>query len=338
VRRLPLFYLPLLLLVACGGDSRLPSYDLGGSTMGTTFNITLVAPPADTDLDLLKASIYEKLEHIENIASTYRSESELSLFNSSSSTDWISVTPEFCSMISAAQEVSIATQGAFDITVGPLVNIWGFGPPQQKTELPTDEEILVALANVGYATLQTDCDNSLMQKATAGTYVDLSGWAKGYAVDEIAVLLDARHLENYLVEIGGELRVRGHNAEQGKFSIALENTTQNKDMKYTVLALSDVAVATSGDYRNFFMHGGRRYSHTIDPRTGRPVNHDLTAVTVVGSSTAFADAMATALLVLGPDDGHALAEKLGIAAYFLLRTGDDVKGIATLQFEELRRL
>jgi len=338
VRRLPLFYLPLLLLVACGGDSRLPSYDLGGSTMGTTFNITLVAPPADTDLDLLKASIYEKLEHIENIASTYRSESELSLFNSSSSTDWISVTPEFCSMISAAQEVSIATQGAFDITVGPLVNIWGFGPPQQKTELPTDEEILVALANVGYATLQTDCDNSLMQKATAGTYVDLSGWAKGYAVDEIAVLLNARHLENYLVEIGGELRVRGHNAEQGKFSIALENTIHNKDMKYTVLALSDVAVATSGDYRNFFMHGGRRYSHTIDPRTGRPVNHDLTAVTVVGSSTAFADAMATALLVLGPDDGHALAEKLGIAAYFLLRTGDDVKGIATLQFEELRRL
>ncbi|MCJ7592781.1 MAG: FAD:protein FMN transferase [Woeseiaceae bacterium] len=338
VRGRRLFYVPLLLLVACGGDSQLPSYDLGGSAMGTTFNITLVAPPADTDLDLLKASIYEKLEHIENIASTYRSESELSLFNSSASTDWITVTPELCSMISAAQEVSVATQGAFDITVGPLVNLWGFGPPQQDSELPTNEEIHAAQANVGYAALQTDCDKSLMRKATPGTYLDLSGWAKGYAVDEIAVLLNAKHLENYLVEIGGELRIRGHNAEQGKFSIALEKPLQNNDMTYTVLAISDVAVATSGDYRNFFMHDGHRYSHTIDPRTGRPVDHDLTAVTVVSTSTAFADAMATALLVLGPEDGHALAEKLGIAGYFLVRSGNGVEERSTSQFEDLRRM
>jgi thiamine biosynthesis lipoprotein len=306
--------------------------------MGTTFNVTLVAPTPDTDLDELQSRIHDRLEHIENIASTYRDDSEVSRFNAETSTDWERVIPEFCRMVMAANEVSFMTQGAFDITVGPLVNLWGFGPENQEYELPTDEEITAAQANVGYEMLETDCDHSVMRKASAAIYIDLSGWAKGYAVDQIAQLLDEQGLTNYLVEIGGELRARGHNAEQSKFAIAIEKPLQDNTMEYDVVHLSDVSVATSGDYRNFFEHDGKRYSHSIDPRTGRPVNDELAGVTVISTKTAYADAVATAFLVLGPEDGHALAEKLRIAAYFLVRTETGIEEKTTSQFEQLRRM
>ena len=333
-------FLPLLssiVAIGCSDDSALSSYDLHGNTMGTTFNVTLVAPPAQADLKQQKASIQEKLEHIENIASTYRADSELSRFNANPSTEWVSVSSEFCDMIAAAQDVSDTTGGAFDITVGPLVNLWGFGPPQSEPELPTDEEVAAAQLKVGNLKLQTDCERSMLRKSIADVYVDLSGWAKGYAVDEVAALLDANQLANYLVEIGGELRVSGHNAEQRKFAIAVERPLQNNEMDYSIIRLSNVAIATSGDYRNFYEHDGQRYSHTIDPRTGRPVTHDLTGVTVVTSSTAYADAMATALLVLGPDDGHALAEQLDLASYFLVRTEHGIEELSTSQFTQLRQ-
>ena len=333
-------FLPLLssiVAIGCSDDTVLSSYDLRGNTMGTTFNVTLVAPPAQADLNQLKTGIQEKLEHIENIASTYRADSELSLFNANPSTEWVSVSPEFCDMIAAAQDVSETTGGAFDITVGPLVNLWGFGPTQSEQELPTDEEVAAAQLRVGNLKLQTDCEQSMLRKSIADVYVDLSGWAKGYAVDEVAALLDASQLANYLVEIGGELRVSGHNAELQKFAIAVEKPLKNNEMAYSIIRLSNVAVATSGDYRNFYEHDGQRYSHTIDPRTGRPVTHDLTGVTVVTSSTAYADAMATALLVLGPDDGHALAERLDLASYFLVRTEHGIEELSTSQFAQLRQ-
>ena len=331
-------FLSIFLVAACGDNDLLPTYDLHGNTMGTTFNITLVAPPADFDLDGLQTDIHARLEHIENIASTYRSDSQLSEFNANPSTDWIKVRPEFCHMIMAALDISVMTHGAFDITAGPLVNLWGFGPSDQENEIPTDEEIAAVGEYIGYQMLETDCDYGSIRKASAETYVDLSGWAKGYAVDEIAALIDKYALANYLVEIGGELRARGYNAEQRKFSVAIEKPLQNNEMSYTVLRLSDVSVATSGDYRNFFERDGNRYSHTIDPRTGRPVSHELAGVTVISTNTAFADAMATALLVLGLEDGLALAEKLRIAAYFLVRTDNGIEEESTSQFEQLRRL
>ena len=337
-RALFLSLLSSIVAIGCSNDNGLlSSYDLHGNTMGTTYNITLVAPPADTNLAQLQTSIQEKLEHIENIASTYRSDSELSRYNANLSTEWVSVLPEFCAMIAAAQEVSETTGGAFDITVGPLVNLWGFGPLQSEQELPTDEEVAAAQQKVGNLKLQTDCEQSMLRKTIADVYVDLSGWAKGYAVDEVAALLKASKLTNYLVEIGGELRVSGHNAEQRKFAIAVEKPLQNNKMDYSVMRLSNVAIATSGDYRNFYEHDGQRYSHTIDPRTGHPVTHDLTGVTVITASTAYADAMATALLVLGPEDGHALAEQLDLASYFLVRTENGIEEISTSKFAQLRQ-
>ena len=337
-RALFLSLLSSIIAIGCSSDDKLlSSYDLRGNTMGTTYLVTLIAPPADTNLEQLQISIQGKLEHIENIASTYRSDSELSLFNANPSTNWVAVNPEFCDMIAAAQDVSETPGGAFDITVGPLVNLWGFGPPKSEQELPTDEEVAAARLKVGNMKLQTDCEQSMLRKTIADVYVDLSGWAKGYAVDEVAALLDASQLTNYLVEIGGELRLSGHNAEQQKFAIAVEKPLQNNTMDYSIVRLSDVAVATSGDYRNFYEHDGQRYSHTIDPRTGRPVTHDLAGVTVVTESTAYADAMATALLVLGPEEGHELAEQLDLASYFLVRTDQGIEEITTSQFAQLRK-
>lgn len=308
------------LVTACGGETPLPTADLHGQTMGTTFRIVLIDPPPEATLENLRARIEEKLEHVENLASTYRQQSELSRFNLNTSTEWIGVSFEFCTMISSALQAGHATGGAFDITVGPLVNLWGYGPGDSRDQPPADGDIELALQRIGYTNLGTDCDQPAIRKSTANISIDLSGWAKGYAVDQLASILDAAGLHNYLVEIGGEIKVRGHNAENRKFAIAIENPSTSERKAFSVIRLTNTGAATSGDYRNYFEYEGRRYSHTIDPRTGRPISHSLTAVTVVHESTAYADATATALLVLGPEEGMSLANDLHLAAYFAVMT------------------
>ncbi len=314
----------LAAVAACDRTPLLVTYDFSSNTMGTTINVMIVSPPESLTLDVLQLDVMRTLERIENIASTYRESSELSAFNANSSTDWIEVSAEFCSLVHQALLVSQETTGAFDITVGALVNLWGFGPEPTVDEPPSLEKIDAALKLVGYRGLQTNCIRPAIRKSAASVYIDLSGWVKGYAVDQVAELLDLNGLENYLIEIGGELRAHGHNAEQRKFAIAIETPASEHGDEYSVISLSNAAVATSGDYRNYFESDGRRYSHTIDPRTGRPINHDLASVTVVSDTTAYADAMATALLVLGRVDGLALAEELGIAAYFSVHTAQGI--------------
>jgi len=327
--------LSAFLFAACDNDSRLPEYELSGSAMGTTFSVLLVAPSDEVSKDRLQARIVEKLDAIENLASTWRENSELSLFNRNPASGWIEVSVELCSAIEQALEVSRQSDGAFDITVGPLVNLWGFGPDGDVSEPPSDDALFAVMDRVGYEGLPTRCDEPAVQKRDGGIYVDLSGWAKGYAVDEVAALLDQHELQNYLVEIGGELSVRGHNAEGLKWAVAVEAPSTTKRVPHSVLRVTDTSVATSGDYRNFFDHNGQRYSHTIDARTGRPISHDLAAVTVVSKSAAYADAMATALLVLGPEAGPRLAEKLGVAAYFLIRGKTGIDGLTTPDFNLL---
>lgn len=317
-------FILLAAITACDRNPLLVTYDFSDNTMGTTINVMIVSPPESLTLDVLQLDVMRTLERIENIASTYRESSELSAFNANSSTDWIEVSAEFCSLVHQALLVSQETAGAFDITVGALVNLWGFGPEPAVDKPPALERIDAALKHVGYRGLQTNCARPAIRKSSAGMYVDLSGWAKGYAVDQLAEVLDLNGLENYLIEIGGELRAHGHNAERQKFAIAIETPATGQGDEYSVIRLSNAAVATSGDYRNFFESDGQRYSHTIDPRTGRPINHDLASVTVVSDTTAYADAMATALLVLGRDDGLALAEELGIAAYFSVQTAQGI--------------
>lgn len=330
----------LLLLSACGdpGHER-PVQELAGSTMGTTFSVKVVAPPADLDLDALHRDIQDTLDAINQTMSTYLDDSELSRFNANPSTEWIPVSPELCHAVEAAQVVSDFTDGAFDVTVGPLVNLWGFGPDDNIAEPPSPDAVQAALNNTGYSKLKADCEVPALRKEAAGIYVDLSAFAKGHAVDKLADVLDRHSLPDYLVEIGGELRLRGVNAKNENWAIAIETPDRAARSVQTVVHLTNTAMATSGDYRNFFEHDGRHYSHTIDPRTGFPITHEGASVTVVADTAAFADAAATALLVMGPDAGLALAERESIAACFLLRLGSGFEERASSLFanEVVRR-
>jgi len=323
-------------LVACG-DQRAAEYQLSGSTMGTSFTVAVVTELA-FDQKHLQAQIVATLENIEQRMSTYRDNSELSQFNHSSSTDWTPVSQELCEAVDDAIEIGHLTDGAFDITVGPLVNLWGFGPDDSRKEPPSAEAIDAAMLATGREYLHADCEVPAIRKDRAKLYIDLSAYAKGLAADEIAALLENEDIANYLVEIGGDLRARGHNASNAKWRIAIERPDQSGNTMEKIIHVHDLSVATSGDYRNFFEFEGRRYSHTIDPRTGRPVNHDLASVTVLGESAAFADAMATAMMVLGPEAGMALAEREDIAAELLLRDGGTITELMSSKFKSLTEL
>ena len=322
-----------LLLPACDSEERLPAHELSGSSMGTSFHITIVDPAPDLSLDELSSALQSRLDHIENIASTYRASSDLNKFNLIQSTGWVSISDELCSMLADAIAIGVVTDGAFDITVGPLVDLWGFGPDDSLLSPPSNSEVESARNTTGLGKLNLDCDNSRLRKSDALTRIDLSGWAKGFAVDQLSEMLDDIGQDNYLVEIGGELKVKGHNAEGLPFAIAIENPVADELDDVVIIRITDSGVATSGDYRNFFEHGGVRYSHTLNPKTGRPVAHTLSAVTVIHPSTAYADGIATALLVLGPADGLEFANANAIAALFAIAAPSGTEYVASATFD-----
>lgn len=319
-------------LAACSGADRLPVHELSGSTMGTSFSVKVVAPPADADMNAMRETIGATLADIEQSMSTYIDDSELSRFNAEQRTDWYPVSADLCAVIEAAQATAALTGGAFDITVGPLVDLWGFGPGGTRSVPPADAAIDALRAASGYELLSTDCARPAVRKERPDVRLDLSAIAKGYAVDRIAELLSDEGMANYLVEIGGELRAGGTNAERRSWAIAIEYPSSGARSVHAIVRLADAGMATSGDYRNFFEQDGVRYSHTLDPASGRPVTHDGASVTVVAPTTMRADALATALLVLGPDAGMQLAERESIAAYFLVRSGNGFESRISRRF------
>ena len=333
LRRDVLLVAAAVLAVACEREA--PVYELSGETMGTSYSVALAKPPEDTDFDSLKHKIEAQLATITSRMSTYEPDSELSRFNAEHSTDWQRVSAQLCLAIREAQAVSVATMGAFDITVGPLVDLWGFGPPGSRDTVPSAEEIEHALQSVGYRNLETNCDALAIRKHSPELRIDLSAFAKGLAVDYLSSLLDSEDLRNYVVEIGGEVRARGVNARGQAWRIAVERPNIKERGVQQVLNVSDKSVATSGDYRNYFTVDGKRYSHTIDPRTGAPVDHDLVAVTVVTSTAVWADGLATALLVLGPDEGLQFATDNSIAALFLVHRIDGVEALESPEFRAI---
>jgi len=324
----------VLLLAACGGPPA-EEYLIAGNTMGTQFSVKLVA---ENPLpDSLETRVHETLDGIDRMLSTYKAASELSVFNSSDSTDWYAVSEEFCRSVEQALDISAMTGGAFDITVAPLVNLWGFGPDAMIDTPPADEAIQALLGRIGYRHLHADCARPALRKDLPELELDMSACGKGLAVDEIADLLDTEGIDNYLVEVGGEIRLRGRNIKGERWAIGIERPLTTERQPHTIVHLTDTALATSGDYRNFFEANGQHYSHTIDTTTGRPVTHTLASVTVVDPSGYRADALATALLVLGPEKGMALAVKENLAALFLSRRESGISETATPGFRELSK-
>ncbi len=322
-----------LLVTSCGrDDARVQQFT--GSAMGTFYSLKVVDLPAGLSSEALVADIDRLLGEVDALMSTYRNDSELSRFNAGGSTDWFPVSSETAKVVNKALEVSRYTDGAFDITVGPLVNLWGFGPNLREDRIPSDQEIVELMAHVGYRHVSTRDEPPALRKSLPGIYVDLSAIAKGYAVDKVADHLDSLGIANYMVEVGGELRLKGKNAQDGPWRIAIEQPTSQNRSIHSILEVQDKAVATSGDYRNYFEANGTRFSHTIDPRTGRPIDHRLASVTVIADSAMHADAMATALLVIGDEVGYQLAQRQRLAAFFISKSQTGFIARGTSAFEK----
>jgi thiamine biosynthesis lipoprotein len=288
--------------------------------MGTTYSVSLPRLPDGTDRAEVEAVIADVLREADEHLSGWNDGSELVRFNKSSSTAWQTVSPVLLESVAQAQSISRATNGTFDVTVGPLVRAWGFGAGASDEAASPPVELLAQLrANVGYEKLELRPLPPALRKSTPGLEVDLDGIAPGWAVDRIAARFEALGLRDYLVELGGEVRARGTNAEGRRWRVAVEAPQAGERQAYAVIELDGVGVSTSGDYRDDREVDGRRISHTIDPRSGAPVESGLASVTVVGESVAEADAWATALMVLGPEEGLALARRERLAVLFIRR-------------------
>ena len=323
------------LLSACqSGTAQRALTELQGATMGTSYTVKIVALSAELKPERIQAEIDAILERINRQMSSYLEDSELSQFNRNQATDWIDASQELAAVLQQAQQVSALTNGAFDVSVGPLVNLWGFGPSPGMDQVPSEQDIREAGNRVGYTGLQVRSSSPAIRKHRPDLYVDLSAIAKGYAVDAVAEYLQSQGIDNYMVEIGGEIRAMGRNARDRLWRIAIEKPSSGSRSIHTVIELDNVGIATSGDYRNYFEKEGRRYSHTIDPRTGRPITHKLAAVTVVNPSTMHADAIATALMVLGPEAGYRLAEEHKLAAFFIVKGEDGFYDKPTKAFRQ----
>lgn len=312
-------------------EARLEVYN--GFTMGTSFNVKWVAAEPDTTTRV-GAAITAELTDVNASMSTYIADSELSRFNRSRSLEWQAISPGLAEVLSLAQRISQDSAGAFDVTVGPLVNLWGFGPDGRVVKAPRPEEIEALRQSVGYEKLELDPVRLKLRKAASQTYVDLSAIAKGYGVDRVARLLEAQGFDNYLVEIGGELRAKGVKPDGSSWLVAIESPVAGQRAIQHVIKVTDVAIATSGDYRNYFEEDGVRFSHTIDPQTGAPISHRLASVTVLAASCAQADATATALMVLGTDAGYAYAVSQGVEALFISKTASGFSERMTPGFKE----
>jgi thiamine biosynthesis lipoprotein len=291
-----------------------------GRSMGTSYTVKVVRAGADLrKADEIRKGIEAELNAVDSSMSTYRDDSELSRFNASTSTDEFQVTPATAAVVRAALEVGRLSDGAYDVTVEPLVRLWNFGSDAADVDtVPSDKAIQECMQSIGQKHLTVSHQRPALKKDLPELRVDLSSIAKGYAVDRVAERLAREGFENYMVEVGGEVRTRGHNRHGQTWQIAIERPTDGPRQVYRVLPLEDCAMATSGGYRNYFEKEGRRYSHLIDPRSGQPITHRLASVTVLADRCVKADALATAMLIMGPEAGMKLAEKEGIAAAFLV--------------------
>ena len=306
--------------------------------MGTTYTVKVAAPPVSLDSARLRATIDDVLAQIDRSMSGYRSDSEVARFNASASTQWYEVSGDLAALAQAALDISEKSGGAFDITVAPLVAAWGFGPAGEPTVLPNVEQLAQLGASVGYRKLHVQLDPPALRKDVAELSIDLNGIAPGFAVDRLAERLAALHAENFMIDIGGEIRARGHNARGEPWHIAIERPVDTQRAPYAGVWLDGASVSTSGEYRDYYERDGRRYSHTIDPRTRQPLDRAPGSVVVIAASTTLADGWATALNVLGPNEGLALAAKEHMPVLFIERQGNGWRSQSTPEFERYRKM
>ncbi|KEA51573.1 MULTISPECIES: FAD:protein FMN transferase ApbE [Mangrovibacter] len=326
-----------LLLSGCDESSRIDSSQalvLEGKTMGTYWRVSLagVDPERGTEL---RTRIQAQLDGDDQMLSTWKPDSALSKFNQSTSTAPWPVSEAMADIITGALRIGAKTDGAMDITVGPLVNLWGFGPDKQPVKWPTQAEIDAAKAKTGlqHLTVINRADKQWIQKDIPDLYVDLSTVGEGYAADHLARLMEQEGIGRYLVSVGGAVMTRGTNAEGKPWRVAIQKPTDQENAVQAVVDLNGHGISTSGSYRNYYELDGKRISHVIDPATGRPIQHKLVSATVISPTALEADGWDTGLMVLGTEKAQAVAEKEGLAVYLIYKEGNGFKTWMSPQFK-----
>jgi len=311
-----------LLLAGCA--TPLPETLLTGETMGSAWTVKIAGvlprPAAD-----LQSGAQARFEIVNQALSTWRADSALSRFNDDESGAWVDIDPELAAVLRYALTLAARSDGAYDVTVGPLVNLWGFGPDPATNQVPDTAAIEAARARVGWRKVQVD-DTADRARKQPGMRIDLSSLGKGRGVDRVAEYLDAQGVTNYLIDLSGKLRARGRNPRGDAWQVAVEQPAADDPsgaprIVPAVVALHDRSIATAGDYRRFFESGGRHYSHIIDPRTGSPVEHATLSATALGATCMEADALATMFMVMDPDAALRVAESGNVPALLISRDG-----------------
>ena len=321
----------VLILTACQQESQYTK--LSGNTMGTKYNLTFQSNKVP--VEQLKQAVTQELETINQLMSTYIPDSEINQFNALRSDECFQFSDATWLVLVAAKDIYHQTNGAFDITVGPLIQRWGFDAVEYDDKVPSDEEIVSLKEAVGTDKLQFDFEGQCISKTSPELTINLSAIAKGYAVDQLANIMEEFAIENYLVEIGGETKGQGINVHGYPWRIEVEKPASNlNQQQLLIVALNNTSIATSGDYRNYFEVNGQRFSHTIDPTTGYPITHNLTSVSVVHPSNMYADAYATAFSVMGSEASLEFADQYQLPVLVIQREGQELITLSNQLFEE----
>ncbi|QTF08761.1 FAD:protein FMN transferase ApbE [Brenneria izadpanahii] len=310
-----------------------PLLTIEGKTMGTFYSVKISGEQKESK-EQLQQEIDALLEQANNEISTYRNDSTLSKFNQYRGSDPQPISNGMADIILAAQRIGRATGGAMDITVGPLVNLWGFGPQKQPTQIPSQQQIDEARRKIGlkHLKLLSDEQGEWIQKDLPDLYVDLSTLGEGYGADVLAQLMARKGITDYLVSVGGAISSRGVNAEGTPWRVAIQKPTDQENAMQAAVNLQGYTISTSGSYRNYFEQNGQRYSHVIDPSTGKPITHQLVSVTVIAPTALEADGWDTGLMVLGREKALQLAEQQGLAVYLITKTDKGFHAEMTPQF------
>jgi thiamine biosynthesis lipoprotein len=328
------------LLAAC--DSSTPSVKpaapaatvLEGKTMGTFWRVSIMNVDARRAYEL-RGKIQSQLEADDQLLSTYKNDSALMRFNLSNSTSLWPVSEAMADIVTEALHIGYKTNGAMDITVGPLVNLWGFGPTKQPEKIPDQAQIDDARARTGlqHLTVINQYGQQYLQKDIPDLFVDLSTVGEGYAADHLAALMTQEGISRYLVSVGGALVSRGLNASDKPWRVAIQKPTDTQNAVQAVVDINGHGISTSGSYRNYYELDGKRLSHVIDPQTGRPIEHNLVSVTVIAPTALEADTWDTGLMVLGPEKAKEVVRQEGLAVYMITREGETFKTWMSPQFQ-----
>ncbi len=315
-----IFFIPALFLTACEPTKTLQKFE--GYTQGTTYHISFWSSKKNVDAITLQQAVDAELKRLDEQISNYRDDSVIEKFNAANSTEPQEISAEIVDLIEKTRAVSEASHGCYDLTIKPLFDLWGF--KGESLTPPTPTALQQALSQVGFSQLET-IDATHLRKRIPNLKLDLSSVGQGYSVGQIARMFDAQGIDNYLIEIGGELQTRGEKPDDSMWRVALEKPLSGERSMHKIVTVNrtePLGVTTSGTYRHFFDSDGKRYSHILDAKTGEPIIHQTVSVTVFDENVTTAEIWDTALLCLGRETGIEVANQAGIAALFIEQQGE----------------